>query len=197
MVNLTEAVEAIDRGGLVVYPTETVYGLGGDATDIEAIERVFEAKNRPREKPIALAVESIDRAMQYVDVDTTTRAFMHEFLPGPVTVICPKHDVVPDELTGGENRVGVRIPAHETALELLKQTPPLTATSANRTGEQPATAVEDLDQRISGICDVVIDGGHTPGGVSTVVDVNAGIIHRRGHLASKVDNWLDEWERRL
>lgn len=197
MGDLSRAIEAIGDGKLVVYPTETVYGLGADALDVEAIERVFRAKNRPRENPISFAVESIERAMQFAHIDAETRAFMHAFLPGPVTVVCPKRANIPDELTGGDPRVGVRIPSHEFALELLSQTPPLTATSANRSGNQPVTSVDELDEKLRNACEVVIDGGVTAGGVSTVVDVSAGVIHRRGRLADPVDTWLEEWKRDL
>lgn len=193
MGEIDRAVDAIEGGGLVIYPTETVYGLGADALDASAVERVFEAKGRPRSNPMALAVESVARAREYVEIDADTRAFMQEFLPGPVTVICERRPMVPEVLTAGDPRVGVRIPDHELARRLLTETPPLTATSANPSGEPPVTSLEELDRELRDACDALVDGGPTPGGVSTVVDVTAGVIYRRGLLAGAVESWLDAW----
>ena len=187
---LDEAAEAIERGELVVYPTETVYGLGADALDPDAIDRVFEAKRRSRDDPLSLAVPDVDAAMDLVRADERVRAFADAFLPGPVTVVCEKTPTVPDELTGGRDRVGVRVPDHEVALALLERVAPITATSANVSGRPSATRVEDLDDEIAAAAAEVIDGGETPGGGSTVVDPERGVIHRRGPLADGIEAWL-------
>lgn len=187
---IDDAVAAVDAGELVVYPTETVYGLGGNALDHAAIERVFTAKDRPRSNPVSLAVASLKDARAVVDPEPVTERFMAEFLPGPVTVICPKRSVVPDVLTGGRPRVGVRVPSCNLARELLDRTPPLTATSANVSGRQPVCRVDELDATIRRSAGCIVDGGETPGGSSTVVDVASGRIHRRGRLADEVAAWL-------
>lgn len=192
MPTIDEAVEAIEDGDLVVYPTETVYGLGGNALESGVVERVFTAKDRPRSNPMALAVAAIDEATAYVDPDAQTLAFMEAFLPGPVTVIAPKRPSVPGALTGGRDRVGVRIPDCPAALELLERTPPLTATSANVSGRPPVTTVDELDGSIKRVARHIIDGGETPGGASTVVDVTAGRIHRRGLATDAVATWLTD-----
>jgi len=188
---LVEAAAAIREGGLVVFPTETVYGLGANALDSGAVERVFEAKDRDRDDPLSLAVPDVAAARAHVDATPRTRRFMREFLPGPVTVICGRRASVPDALTGGRDRVGVRVPDHEMALALLERVAPITATSANRSGAGAVRRVTDLDERIQAAA-VVLDAGETPGGESTVVDVERNEIHRRGALADAVEAWLAE-----
>ncbi|SIR53915.1 translation factor SUA5 [Haladaptatus litoreus] len=190
MDEIEQAVRAIRDGDLVVYPTETVYGLGADALTPDAIGRVFEAKRRAREKPISLAVPDVESALSYVRPTERERKFMQEFLPGPVTVLCEKRDVVPDVLTAGKSRVGVRIPDHEGALELLEHVAPITSTSANVSGRASVTRVSDLDSEIEDAVAVVIDGGETGGTGSTVVNVERSEIVRRGELADEIEAWL-------
>ncbi|PSP79122.1 threonylcarbamoyl-AMP synthase [Halobacteriales archaeon QS_1_68_20] len=190
MSDLDRATDAVDDGDLVVFPTETVYGLGADALDPAAVEAVYDAKRRDRDDPISLAVPDVDAATEFVRPTERTRRFMDAFLPGPVTVICERRDVVPDVLTGGRDRVGVRVPDHDLALSLLERVAPVTATSANVSGRSSARAVADLDDEIGSAAAVVLDDGETPGGGSTVVDVEAGEVVRRGHEADEVETWL-------
>jgi L-threonylcarbamoyladenylate synthase len=190
-MSVADAAAAVADGELVVYPTETVYGLGADALDPDAVERVFAAKRRDRDDPVSLAVPTVEAALDYTVPTARERRFMHEFLPGPVTVVVERQGMVPDALTAGRDRVGVRVPDHEVARDLLERTGPLTATSANRSGRPSARRVADLDDEIRAAVAVVVDGGDTPGGGSTVVDVSAGEIHRRGALADEVAAWLD------
>ncbi|PSQ32568.1 threonylcarbamoyl-AMP synthase [Halobacteriales archaeon SW_10_68_16] len=188
---IERAADAIRAGELVVYPTETVYGLGGDALDPAAVETVFAAKGRDRGNPVSMAVPSVEAALEYTVPTARERRFMHEFLPGPVTVVVERGEAVPDILTAGRDRVGVRVPDHEGALSLLERVAPVTATSANVSGRPSARAVADLDSEIHETTAVVLDGGETPGGGSTVVDATRGEIHRRGRLAGEVAAWLD------
>lgn len=192
MDSISAAVAAIEDGKLVVYPTETVYGLGGNALDPGAIDRVFAAKDRPRTNPMAMAVPSIDEALAYVDPDDITIEFMEAFLPGPVTVVCPKRSNVPDELTGGRDQVGIRVPDYTVAQQLLAETPPLTATSANVSGMQSIRDLSELEETIRRAIEVVIDDGQTPGGASTVVDVSTGRIHRHGRQSTSIQTWLQK-----
>jgi len=190
MATVDEAARAIRNGELVVYPTETVYGLGANALDAAAVERVFEAKGRDRDKPVSLAVPDVEAAREYTNPSDRELAFMREFLPGPVTVVVERRDVVPDALVAGRDRVGVRIPDHDLALELLAETGPLTATSANISGNPSARSVDDLDA-IRERAAIVLDAGETDGGTgSTVVNVDSGTIHRRGVHADAVESWL-------
>lgn len=187
--DLTEAVAAIRRGDLVVYPTETVYGLGADALDPGAIQRVFEAKDRPRDRPISMALPDVSVAADYVRMTEPERAFCERFLPGPVTVLLERTDRIPDVLVAGRDRVGVRVPDHGVARELARRTGPITATSANRSGAKSARKLGEIDRSIRERA-VVVDGGQTAGGESTVVDVSAGETVRRGELADEIDAWL-------
>lgn len=188
--DVAAAVDAVNRGEAVVYPTETVYGLGADALEPAAIERVFELKGRSRDKPLSFGVADVDTALDYTDPTPTEEAFMREFLPGPVTVVVDRREEIPSELTGGVERVGVRIPDHEIALELLRSSGPLTATSANVSGSPSVTRLSDLDGRVRDGAGAIVDGGETPGTESTVVDPGAGVVHRRGALADAIEAWL-------
>jgi L-threonylcarbamoyladenylate synthase len=192
MATVDDAAAAVRNGELVVYPTETVYGLGADALNAVAVERVFEAKGRERDKPVSLAVPDVESAREYTRPSDRELAFMREFLPGPITVVVERRDVVPDVLVAGRDRVGVRVPDHDLALELLAETGPLTATSANISGNPSARSVADLDA-IRERAAVVLDAGETDGGTgSTVVNVDSGTIHRRGAHADAVESWLED-----
>ena len=185
------AVDAIDRGELVVYPTETVYGLAGDALDPDAVDRVFAVKGRDRSNPVSLGVASVDDAAAYVALDDRERAFADRFLPGPVTLVCARREPVPDALTAGSDRVGLRVPDHDLARELLARAGPVTATSANRSGTGSVRHPGKLDDALSEAVAVVLDAGETPGTESTVVDVDAGVLHRRGARAGAIERWLE------
>lgn len=139
-----------------------------------------------------MAVPDVETAGAYTSPSATERTFMDEFLPGPITVVLEAAPDIPDMLTAGTDRVGIRIPDHERALELLARGAPITATSANLSGNPSATTVQDLDDRIREAAAVVVDAGETPGGGSTVVDVSQRTIHRRGARASAVESWLRE-----
>lgn len=190
-VTLDRAAEAIEGGELVVYPTETVYGLGADACNETAIQAVFETKERAHDKPISMAVPDIEAAREYTTLTDREERFMEAFLPGPVTVVVEKRNVVPDALTGGRDRVGIRIPDNAIAMSLLERTAPITATSANVSGNPSARTLATLDDRVRDRAAVLVDGGETPGGGSTVVDVTASEIHRAGPQAGAIREWLD------
>ena len=189
-MGLDDAAAAVRDGEAVVYPTETVYGLGADATDADAVERVFDLKGRSRDKPLSLGVPSVDAALDHTRPTPRAERFMRRFLPGPVTVVVERRETLPDALTAGRERVGVRVPDHETALALLERTPPLTATSANRSGSPSVTRITDLDPELRERVAVVVDGGEAPGTESTVVDPAEGVIHRRGAMADDIEAWL-------
>jgi L-threonylcarbamoyladenylate synthase len=192
---LDDAAAAVRAGGVVVYPTETVYGIGADATDAAAVERVFEAKRRARDEPVSMAVPDLERAAEHVRLGERERAFAAKFLPGPVTLICERRGTVPDVLTAGRDRVGLRIPDHEGALALLERTPPLTATSANVSGRASVRDAADLDPEIREAAAVVLDRRDDPPADavgSTVVDVEREEIHREGAVGKAVRTWLRE-----
>jgi len=192
MSDLDRAAAAIADGDLVIYPTETVYGLAADALDPDAVERVFAAKGRDRDKPVSLAVPSVDAATEYTDPSERELAFMREFLPGPVTVLVDRQSMVPDVLTAGTDRVGVRVPDHELSRDLAERAGPITSTSANVSGEPSALEVDEIGASVREAAAVILDGGRTPGTESTVVDVADDEIVREGAGADAIRAWLAE-----
>jgi len=174
---LEQAAEILRGGGLVALPTETVYGLGANALDAGAVARIFKAKRRPKWDPVIVHVAGPDGAAAMLDglvrdVPETARKLMKAFWPGPLTLLLPRTEVVPDVVTAGRALMGVRMPAHPVALEvILRAGVPIAAPSANTFGHtSPTTAAHvlaDLDGRI----DAVVDAGPTERGVeSTVLD---------------------------
>jgi L-threonylcarbamoyladenylate synthase len=183
------AVQVLRRDGIIVYPTDTVYGLGGDAFSDDAVLRVYEAKMRPLGKPISVAVSDTDMLCAIAAVDDFSLDFIGRFLPGPVTVILESRSCIPDILTGGTGRIGVRIPAHDLALEIIRGLDsPITATSANISGEKDPASPEEVHVPY----DLLVDGGTLSGLPSTVVDLVERRILRRGALAEEVDIYLRE-----
>jgi len=165
---LKKAVEVLERGGVVVYPTETVYGLGADALSERAVRRVFELKGRDFKKPISVAVSSFEMLESVAIVESAeVEEILNALLPGPVTVLLPRKAVLPEILTGGSPLVGVRMPEHEIALRLITAFGrPLTATSANLSGKKPPASFEDVEIE----ADFKLNGGRCPyGEPSTVV----------------------------
>lgn len=189
---LDAATAAIAQGAAVVYPTETVYGLGADATDADAVSQVFEIKGRPRSKP--LSVGFADREMLATTLTLTDHetAFCDRFLPGPVTLLIDRDGAFPDILVGGGDTVGIRIPDNAVARELARRAGPITATSANESGSPSVRRVDALAASITDAVGAVVDTGETPGGESTVVNASTGEIHRRGPLAAEIEAWLAE-----
>ena len=189
---LDDAAAVIKRGDAVVYPTETVYGLGADATDADAVRRVFEIKGRPRSKPLSVGFADLSMAAEYVTLTERERAFMNRFLPGAVTVLVDRDGAFPDILVDGGDTVGVRIADNAVARELARRAGPITATSANESGSPSVRRVDTLADSVRDAAGAVVDTGQTPGGESTVVDVETGEIHRRGALADEIEAWLAE-----
>lgn len=170
------AAEAIRRGELVVFPTETVYGLAADALNEEAVRRVFEAKGRGGGHPLPVQIASaglLDTAA--AAVPENARRLAESFWPGPLTIVLEKNPAIPDIVTGGARSVGVRIPDHQVALAFLREVgTPVVATSANLSGRDPAieacTAIEQIGAAVA----VVLDSGPSHIGVaSTVIDITS------------------------
>ncbi len=172
--DIVRAASLLRSGGLVAFPTETVYGLGANALDPDAVARIYAAKGRPAWNPVIVHVASIDAARALVsDWPDDAQRLAEAFWPGPLTLVLPRSPAVPDIVTAGLGNVAIRIPSHPVALELLRLCEvPVAAPSANRfTAVSPTTAahvVEGLGDRV----DMVVDGGASDVGIeSTVVDV--------------------------
>ena len=171
---LAEAVQALRLGGVVVYPTETFYGIGADATSEAAVGRVAALKGRDGGKPILVIVASRDMISQVaVGIPSTGERLMERFWPGPLTLVVRARNGIPMHLTGGGHGIGVRLSSHAVARALSEALGgPITATSANRGGEPPATDVRRARAVFGAEADFYLDGGRSPGGLpSTVVDL--------------------------
>lgn len=177
MEHLEEAAKLLRDGSIVAFPTETVYGLGADARNTTAVEAVFEAKGRPSDNPLIVHIANREQLSEFVsEINELSEALMNAYWPGPLTIILPlKPEVLSARVTAGLDTVGVRMPDHPVALQLLALAGcPVAAPSANRSGRPSPTLAEhvqaDLDGRIEGI----VDGGATGVGVeSTVVQADA------------------------
>ena len=168
-------------GGVIVYPTETVYGLGANALDEQAVMRVFQIKKRPLSKPIFLAVSNFEMLMNVAEVSQDDLDLLKQLLPGPVSVLVRKKSIVPDILTAGSPLVGIRYPDHETALRIIDLAGPITSTSANRTGSPPPTSAAQVSSEIQDRVDAVVDGGKCRyGQSSTLLDLQKREIIRPG-----------------
>ncbi|MBP3338618.1 MAG: threonylcarbamoyl-AMP synthase [Lachnospiraceae bacterium] len=172
---MKEAGDIIKEGGLVAFPTETVYGLGANALDTDAAKKIYEAKGRPSDNPLIAHIA--DKEQVYVlakNVSEEAEKLMEKFWPGPLTLIFEKQDIVPSGVTGGLNTVAIRMPDNQIALKLIRSAGvPIAAPSANSSGRPSPTlaghVMEDMDGRI----DMVIDGGQVDIGIeSTIVDMS-------------------------
>jgi len=184
---IERAVTVLSHDGLVIYPTDTLYGLGADAFSIEAIEKVYDAKKRDLAKPISIAVSDFEMLAAVSRIDAPMQEFIERFLPGPVTVVVPARKTIPEILTGGTGTIGIRIPAHGIARQVIEMfDAPITATSANLSGgKDPQTPDECTVPH-----DLLIDGGRLPGTPSTVVDLVTRTIVRRGAKAEEIAIFL-------
>lgn len=192
---LEEPAQIIKNGGIVVFPTETVYGIGANALNAEAVKKIYEIKKRPLSKPITLLVNSIDMIKRVAkDITPFEYAIIKKFFPGPLTIILQKKDVVPDIVTSGGSTVGIRMPANEIALELINRAGvPLATPSANISDKPSKTNIKDVMSDFPEGVDCFIDGGKSKIGVaSTIVQVIDGVPHilRQGTITEEQINKL-------
>jgi L-threonylcarbamoyladenylate synthase len=199
---IARAAECLRRGGLVAFPTETVYGLGVHALDSAAVRRLFDAKGRPANDPLIVHVDSIDRIHDLVlRVPEAAVALAARFWPGPLTLVLPRSSRVPDEVTAGLNTVAVRVPAHPVARALLTAAGvPVAAPSANLFSRPSPTRASHVLDDLNGRIDVILDGGPTDVGVeSTVLDLSSEVptILRPGAISREMlQEFLPRVERR-
>ena len=185
------AVEILHRGGLVAFPTETVYGIGADASNAEAVGRIFAVKGRPRTHPVIVHLAERSTIKEWAaDVPADAWALAEAFWPGPLTLILPRAARVPDAVTGGSATVGLRVPNQPLALELLEGFGGgLAAPSANRFGRVSPTTAAHVRADLGAAVDLILDGGPCTVGVeSTIVDLSQGTptVLRLGGLSVEV-----------
>ena len=175
---LEKAAAILREGGLVAFPTETVYGLGANALDEEAAKKIYAAKGRPSDNPLI------------AEIPETAKKLMEAFWPGPLTMIFPKSDAVPYGTTGGLDTVAVRMPSDPVAMTLIRLSGvPVAAPSANTSGRPSPTTADHVWQDMNGKIDMIVDGGPVGIGVeSTIIDVSGPV---------RCSGWRSGWIRRL
>ena len=170
--DIEQICEVIQNGGIVAFPTETVYGLGIRFNDQEALEHLMEAKNRDYSKAITLMVAHPQDILQYAYVSDKTQKIIKQFMPGMITLIFKKKESVDDMMTNGKTTIGIRIPDSEFVLSLLKKVGPMLVTSANLSHHQNTTSTKEVLQQLDGRIDMIVDGKTSDNIASTVVDVS-------------------------
>jgi L-threonylcarbamoyladenylate synthase len=168
---IPSAIELLNRGGLVAFPTDTVYGVGALAFNAAAVESIYSAKDRPVEKAIPILIggpEDLDKVT--ADIPPIAAKLAARFWPGPLTLVVPKHPDLPDVVSAAPT-VGVRVPDHPVARALLRAAGPMAVTSANISGGVSPRTAGEVNRQLSGRIPLILDGGETPGGIpSTVVN---------------------------
>ena len=178
---IKEAAEEIKKGNLVLFPTETVYGIGANALDAEAVKKIFIAKGRAQDNPLIVHVSSIAMAEKIVkEITPLEKKLMEKFWPGPLTIIFKRKSekIIPNVVTANLDTVGIRMPSNEIAKKLIQKAGvPIAAPSANISGKPSGTKVEDIIEELDGKVQYILDGGFTDIGLeSTVIKVDNGVI---------------------
>lgn len=189
---IEESAEIIKNGGVVAFPTETVYGLAASAFDKNAVARIYEIKGRPKNNPMQIMVPSLEDAMQIGEFNASAKILAEKFWPGALTIVVkkkPESKIVEEVSAGNQGTIGIRIPNHELAMKLLLAAgTPLATTSANLSGENATTNSDEVEKIFSGKVDMIIKGAPSKIGVaSTVVDMSGAEIKilREGSISAK------------
>jgi len=185
--DLSKVISSLKKGEVIVYPTDTIYGLGADIYNKDAISKVFEIKKRPKNNPLSVAVSSLNDLKNIAIVDKRVEQFVRNFLPGKLTLILNKKSIVPDFVTSGLNKIAVRIPNNPIALEIIKNFGPITATSANIHGKDTPSIVKKINMQFKKEISIYVDYGKLIGIPSTIADLSEGKIQilREGEISKK------------
>lgn len=168
---IMEAANIIRKGGLVAFPTETVYGLGADALNPDAVKSIFKAKGRPADNPLIIHVSNLEQMEQVAKLNKISLKLIEKFFPGPIALVMKKKKIVPYITSGGLDKIAVRMPDNRVALKLIETSCPLAAPSANLSGKPSPTRAEHVIHDFNGKIDMIIDAGETRTGLeSTVID---------------------------
>ncbi|MDD5382373.1 MAG: L-threonylcarbamoyladenylate synthase [Candidatus Margulisbacteria bacterium] len=163
------AAKILRSGGVIAFPTETVYGIGALLSKPSAIRRIFKIKKRPRSKPLQVLIANMKQALELGKLNAKALKLAKKNWPGPLTLVVYKAGKVPKLVTGGTNKVGLRLPAHRTILALIRKVGPLAATSANKAGEPSALTAKEVKHRLPGL-DYILAGRVKLGKASAVID---------------------------
>lgn len=190
--DITIAADFLRKDELVAIPTETVYGLAGNALHETAVVKIYEAKNRPRFNPLILHIADVEDIATYAVIDPVSRKLAEAFMPGPFTLLLPKKDIVPELVTAGSDKVAIRIPDHTLTRTLIRTLGfPLAAPSANPFGYVSPTSAAHVLQGLGGKISYILDGGNCQVGVeSSIAEVNGTevILHRAGGVTAEMIN---------
>ena len=173
--NISTAAKILQNSGLVAFPTETLYGLGADATNDDAVISVYKAKKRPIDKPLMVLIENIEEAANYVIINDYASVLANHFWPGPITLIFKQRRDSPlsHHLSPKGSTIALRVPGNRIARQLIKATgSPLTGPSANVTGFTPPKKAQEVLESLDGRIDAILDGGECPGHESTLIDIS-------------------------
>lgn len=187
---IKEPAEIIKKGGIVIFPTETVYGIGANGLDEKAVKKLYDIKQRPLNKPISLLVSDMNMVNEIAqDITELEYKLMENFFPGPLTIVLKKKDIVSDIVTAGQDTVGIRMPSGEIARKLIEYAKvPIATPSANISGKPSGTNLDEIMEDFEGKVDYFIDGGDSKLGIaSTIVKVVDGIpyILRQGTITKE------------
>ncbi len=195
--SIQEAAALLKQGGIVAFPTDTVYGLGAVCTNDEAVQKLFDAKGRDEGKPISLLVGGIEQVRLIAEeIPQAAVILMERYWPGALTVVLKKRPEISDRVSAGKDTIGIRMPDSKTAMELIKAAGhPLAAPSANTSGKRSSVTADDVIEDLKGKVDMILDGGVCPVGVSsTVVDLTGKepVVLREGVITkSMIDAALE------
>jgi L-threonylcarbamoyladenylate synthase len=177
MNQIEEAVEILKKGGVIAYPTETIYGLGADIFNRSAVKQIFKLKGRDFRKPLSIAVANLKTIKELTNLSSQQEKLVKKLLPGPITVLLPKKRIILDLITAQSKLVGIRFPDHQIAQQIIRRfSGPITATSANLSEALEVSRAEDVNLPV----DLVVKGSCRYGKGSTVIDLEKNKIVRKG-----------------
>lgn len=195
-MNIDKIVDVINNGGLVITPTDTIYGIMGDALNEDIIRKVFKIKKRPFSKPLLLLMDSFEMVEEYTEeISEKERILMDRYWPGLVTFILKKNDKVSELITSGNDTVGVRIPDNKDLLGIIsKLKRPVISTSANITGTEVITSTQLLEKDLIDNIDYIDDGGEVDSQSSTIIKIedNKLVVLREGKLSREIEEYYKE-----
>lgn len=195
-MNIDKICEVINNGGIVITPTDTIYGIMGDSLNEDVIRKVFEIKKRPFNKPLLLLMDSFEMVEQYTEeISEKERILMDRYWPGLVTFILKKNDKVSELITSGNDTVGIRIPNNKDLLEIIRRlNRPVISTSANITGTEVITSTQLLEKDLIDNIDYIEDGGEVDSESSTIIKMenNKLVVLREGKLSREIEEYYKE-----
>lgn len=186
---ILRSVQILEQGGVIVYPTDTVYGIGANALNVEAVQRIYQIKQRPLSHPVSVAVAGKSMAQRIAYLNEQALRLIAKFWPGALTIIVKKKAVIPPVVTGGTNLVGLRAPAHIIPLSILEYSQtPMISTSANKHGKSPCRDVECIKYNFGNQVDMIIEGKQGGNIPSTVINITTDppVIIRKGPITESM-----------